>query len=198
MSYSWEKSSNLSKKFRLTKGQIISKGLFDVLEFSQKMNKRIRLSSKNECVCLFFGRIGGYKKSFRNHLTFTLVSRTVLFGQENKNSHFHNLLPDLHSNPYQLLNQKCLLHELGIGQQTNIDLLKRFLFYSNAYHVLRIEFLFKMNKSVPDICHTFLTYPEVVYWGGSEVGGPAIMSSWTMAWCLNAVFRLLEQYCCFW
>jgi hypothetical protein len=33
----------------------------------------------------------------------------------NRNSNFHNLLPDLHSNPYQLLNQKCLLRELGVG-----------------------------------------------------------------------------------
>ena len=34
----------------LSKGQIISKGLFGVLEFSQKMNERIRHSSKNEFV----------------------------------------------------------------------------------------------------------------------------------------------------
>ena len=33
------------------KGQIISKGLFGILEFSQKMNERIRRRSKNE---LFF------------------------------------------------------------------------------------------------------------------------------------------------
>ena len=39
------------------KGQIISKGLFGVLEFSQKMNERIRRSSKNEFVRSFFGRI---------------------------------------------------------------------------------------------------------------------------------------------
>ena len=52
------------------KGQIISKGLFGVLEFSQKTNERIRRSSKNEFICLFFGRIQGYQKSFRNHLTF--------------------------------------------------------------------------------------------------------------------------------
>ena len=52
------------------KGQIISKGLFGVLEFSQKANERIRRSSKNEFVCSFFGRIRGYQKSFRNYLTF--------------------------------------------------------------------------------------------------------------------------------
>ena len=34
----------------LPKGQIISKGLFGVLEFSQKTNKRIHRSSKNEFV----------------------------------------------------------------------------------------------------------------------------------------------------
>ena len=52
------------------KGQIISKGLFDVLEFSQKTNEWIRRSSKNEFICLFFGRIQGYQKSFRYYLTF--------------------------------------------------------------------------------------------------------------------------------
>ena len=62
----------------LVKGQIISKELFVVLEFSQKMNEQIRLTkneqicgnSKNEYVYLFFGRIRGYQKSFRNYLTF--------------------------------------------------------------------------------------------------------------------------------
>ena len=39
------------------KGQIISKELFGVLEFSPKTNERIRRSSKNEFVCSFFGRI---------------------------------------------------------------------------------------------------------------------------------------------
>ena len=39
------------------KGQIISKGLFCVLEFSQKTNERIRCSSKNEFVRSFFERI---------------------------------------------------------------------------------------------------------------------------------------------
>ena len=53
-----------------TKGQIISKGLFGVLEFSQKTNEWIHCISKNNFVCLFFGRIRGYKKSLRNYLTF--------------------------------------------------------------------------------------------------------------------------------
>ena len=57
------------------KGQIISKGLFGVLKFSQKTNERIRRSSKNEFVCSFFGRIRGYQKSFWNHLTFSMYSK---------------------------------------------------------------------------------------------------------------------------
>ena len=52
-------------------GQIISKGLFVILEFSQKMNERIRRSIKNEFVRSFFGRIRGYQKSFWNYLTFS-------------------------------------------------------------------------------------------------------------------------------
>ena len=55
----------------ITKGQVISKGLFGVLEFSQKTKERIRRSSKNEFVHSFFGRIRGYQKSFRNYLTFS-------------------------------------------------------------------------------------------------------------------------------
>ena len=56
----------------LFKGQIISKGLFGVLEFSQNLNEWICRSSKNEFVCSFFGRIRRYQKSFRNYLTFRL------------------------------------------------------------------------------------------------------------------------------
>ena len=37
-----------------TKGQIISKGLFGVLEVSQKTNERIHHSSKNEFIRSFF------------------------------------------------------------------------------------------------------------------------------------------------
>ena len=55
----------------IIKGQIISKGLFGVLEFSQKTNQWIHRSSKNEFVRSFFGRIRGYQKSFRNYLTFS-------------------------------------------------------------------------------------------------------------------------------
>ena len=43
------------KNCQITKGHIISKGLFDVLEFSQKTNERIFRSSKNEFVRSFFG-----------------------------------------------------------------------------------------------------------------------------------------------
>ena len=56
------------------KGQIISKGLFGILGFFQKMNELIRflvlLGKKTEFVRSFFGRIRGYQKSFRNYLTF--------------------------------------------------------------------------------------------------------------------------------
>ena len=44
-------SSNLTFFGIISKGQIISKGLLGILEFSQKTNERIRRSSKNE---LFF------------------------------------------------------------------------------------------------------------------------------------------------
>ena len=60
---------------RTIKGQVISKGLFGVLEFSQKTNERIRRSSKNEFVHSFFGRIRGYRKSFRNYLTLKVTSK---------------------------------------------------------------------------------------------------------------------------
>ena len=62
---------NIEFKLIAAKGQIILKGLFDVLELSQKMNDQIRSSSKNEFVCSFFGRIQGDQKSFGNYLTFT-------------------------------------------------------------------------------------------------------------------------------
>ena len=67
----WWQKIDLSSKS--SKGQIISKGLLDVLKFSQKTNERIRRSSKNEFVRSFFGRIRGYQKSFRNYLTFKLL-----------------------------------------------------------------------------------------------------------------------------
>ena len=54
-----------------SKGQIISKGLFGVLKFSQNTNEWIHRSGKNEFVCSFFGRIRGYQTSFWNYLTFT-------------------------------------------------------------------------------------------------------------------------------
>ena len=44
------------------KGQIISKGLFGVLEFSQKTNERIRFYYYDKFVSLFFGRIQGHQK----------------------------------------------------------------------------------------------------------------------------------------
>ena len=61
-----------------TKGQMISKRLFGVLEFSQITNKQIRCSSKNEFVRLFFGRIRGYQKSFWNYLTFGKLKYKIM------------------------------------------------------------------------------------------------------------------------
>ena len=54
-----------------TKGQVILKGLFSVLEFSQKMNEWICGSTINEFLRSFFGRIQGYQNSFWNYLTFS-------------------------------------------------------------------------------------------------------------------------------
>ena len=54
----------------LLKGQIILKGLFVVLEFSQKTNKQIHRSSKNEFI---FGRI-------RNYLTFRTIKEFLKKG----------------------------------------------------------------------------------------------------------------------
>ena len=45
----------------IIKGQIISKGLFDILEFSQKTYEWILFSSKKEFVRLFFRRIRKYQ-----------------------------------------------------------------------------------------------------------------------------------------
>ena len=68
----WTRIGNVIRKLSfLSKGQIISKGLFGVLEFSHKTNKWIHRSSKNKFVCSFFGIIRGYQKSFRNFLTFS-------------------------------------------------------------------------------------------------------------------------------
>jgi hypothetical protein len=77
----------------LAKGQIISKGLIGIYDFSQKTNVRIRRKSKNKFVRWFFGRIWGYQKSFRNYLTssdffceiVTFISRL---------SSFNNYFPD--------------------------------------------------------------------------------------------------------
>ena len=65
--------------FWSAKGQIISKGLFVILEFSQKTNERIQRNSKNEFVRSFFGRIRGYQKSFRNYLTFNNAKKLSIF-----------------------------------------------------------------------------------------------------------------------
>ena len=48
----------------LVKGQIISKGLFDILEFFQKTNKQIPYGSKNEFVCSNLEELEDTKNSF--------------------------------------------------------------------------------------------------------------------------------------
>jgi hypothetical protein len=50
--------------FLYFKGQIISKGLFGVLEFSQKTNKRICRSSKNNSSVHFLGKLKDTKSPF--------------------------------------------------------------------------------------------------------------------------------------
>ena len=67
--------------FDVTKGQIISKRLFGVLEFSQKTNKRIPCSSKNEFVCSFFGRIWGHQKVLQNYMTYSTLESGIDVGQ---------------------------------------------------------------------------------------------------------------------
>ena len=76
------------------KGQIISKGLLGVLEFSQKPNERIRSSSKNEFVRSFFGRIRGNQKSFRNYLTFSLISEKNSLWLKPQNKKVSNRNPE--------------------------------------------------------------------------------------------------------
>ena len=59
------KTAILSLVFALSKGQIISKGLFGILEFSQKRNERIRhSSSKNKFVRSFLGEFEETKSPF--------------------------------------------------------------------------------------------------------------------------------------
>ena len=56
----------LWKLFSTAKGQIISKCLFGVFNFFQKMNENTSYSSKNEFIHSFFGRIHGLTVCFRN------------------------------------------------------------------------------------------------------------------------------------
>ena len=65
----------------MTKGQIILKGLFGILKFSKKTNKRICFFNWNELVHLFLREFEDIKKFFRNYLTFN-----TLFGNS---SPFH-------------------------------------------------------------------------------------------------------------
>ena len=57
---------------QLIKGQEISKCLFGVFNFFHKFNKNMSPSSKNEIICLFFGRIHGLTICFWNYLTFII------------------------------------------------------------------------------------------------------------------------------
>ena len=57
----------------------------------KKTNEQIHCSIDNEFVCLFFGRIQGYQKSFQNYLTF---SKVQLFWEGHKN------LPNLPSSSW--------------------------------------------------------------------------------------------------
>ena len=77
--YLWNNLWSNLKLVSNTKGQLISKGLFGILKFSQRTNERIHRSSKNEFVHSFFGRIRGYQKSFRNYLTFSYVRKFTFF-----------------------------------------------------------------------------------------------------------------------
>ena len=65
------------------KGQLISKGLFDILEFFQKRTNKFVHSTvrqkKPESVCLFFGRIVSFKKPFWLCLTFTRPNFPLTF-----------------------------------------------------------------------------------------------------------------------
>ena len=54
-----------------SKGQIISKCLFDVFNFFQKTNENKSHSSKNEFVRSFFGRNQDTMICFRDYLTFS-------------------------------------------------------------------------------------------------------------------------------
>ena len=60
----WLKILFLTTRTSWTKGQLISKCIFCVFTFFQKMSKNKLTSSKVEFVHLFFGRNVGLKKSF--------------------------------------------------------------------------------------------------------------------------------------
>ena len=51
---------------------------FGILEFSQKPNVPIRFYCYDKFVCLFFGRIRGHPKSFRNYLILRKKSEFVM------------------------------------------------------------------------------------------------------------------------
>ena len=66
----------------MPKGQIILKGLFDILELSHKTNKQIRFSSKNKFISSFFGRIQRITKSpFENIWPLSKAKKSSQMGQ---------------------------------------------------------------------------------------------------------------------
>ena len=73
-----------SKIFFDSKGQLISKCIFGVLNFLQKTNKNKSHSSKIEFIRSFFGENVDLKKSFRFCLTF-ISSACTARGQRAKN-----------------------------------------------------------------------------------------------------------------
>jgi hypothetical protein len=79
----------MSKKVQtcpeISKGQLMSKCLFGDFNFFQKTNENTSHSSKSEFVHSFFGRIRGYKKLFRNFLTFRNVQKCQKSPEMSKN-----------------------------------------------------------------------------------------------------------------
>ena len=84
-------------KKKLFLGQIISKCLFGVFNFLQKMNKNTLHTSKNELIHSFFGRIHVLTICSRNWLTFSDLKRLfsitrTLYWKSEKIVHFWNIM----------------------------------------------------------------------------------------------------------
>ena len=70
MQYNFLSNSVKKSPIETAKGNIISKGLFGVLEFSQKTNEFVFTTTTNSFV-LLLGEFEDTKKSFQNYLTFS-------------------------------------------------------------------------------------------------------------------------------